>query len=66
MTTRTPNLRLLKAVAPGSSCSHGGRHACGRRSPFGIVILEDQLQETRRISEDLRGHPAGLVDKTDA
>ncbi|WP_121716307.1 MerR family transcriptional regulator [Streptomyces sp. E5N91] len=30
-----------------------------------IVILEDQLQEARRINEELQRRPAGLVDKAD-
>lgn len=30
-----------------------------------IVILEDQLQEARRINEELQRRPAGLVDKAE-
>ncbi|MGQ4444304.1 MerR family DNA-binding transcriptional regulator [Streptomyces violaceoruber] len=30
-----------------------------------IVILEDQLQEARRINEELQRRPVGLVDKAE-
>lgn len=30
-----------------------------------IVILEDQLEEARRINAELQSHPVGLVDHAD-